>query len=166
MFDNLVQKPPSVRGYALHRLTEGLTNGGRPLYADCGDHFLVRTKTPVTDSGKQLRQFKTGDVLAFELRACVSKKIKGKHKYFTRSDWRSRHEWLHRKAEKHGFEVRALHCTSEIAKIDDGSGRRFTVDRTDFTGVLGVADVEKFNDALANGVGNTGRAFGFGMLII
>ena len=44
--------------------------------------------------------------------------------------------------------------------------RRFTVDQTDFTGVLTVTDAEKFNAAVANGIGNKARAFGFGLLII
>jgi len=44
--------------------------------------------------------------------------------------------------------------------------RQFTVDQTVYTGVLKVTDTERFNAALANGIGIKTRAFGFGMLVI
>jgi hypothetical protein len=104
-------------------------------------------------------------VIAFELRACVAKKIKGKAIYFPLGDWRSRHAWLERKAKM----CRSSRCwpwsTSSMAKIAKAD-RAFAVDQTDFVGVLRVTDITQFEVAMARGVGSTARAFGFGMLTI
>ena len=163
--DYVVPKPPTVRGYALHRLAAGLANGEKVLFADAGDHLLLRSERPLAANPRPLRSIAAGDIVGFELRACVGKKVKGKHRYFCTSDWRSRHEWLERQGERHGFALITVHCTAEKLRIGDGE-RHFTVDQTDFTGVLKVTDIERFNSAVADGVGNKARAFGFGMLVI
>lgn len=163
--DFVMQKPPSVRGYALHRIAAGLADGEKVLFADCGDHMLLRTGKPLEVDQRPVRTIAAGDIIGFELRACVGKKVKGKHRYFRTSDWRSRHEWLEHRGEAHGFSIITVHCIAEMLTVATGD-RRFTVDQTDFTGVLKVTDVERFNNAVANGVGNKAKAFGFGMLVI
>lgn len=131
----------------------------------CGDHLLLRTDIQLDVEQRPLRTLATGDIIGFELRACVGKKVKGRHIYFRTTDWRSRHEWLERQGDTHGFTLITVHCTAEMLPVSAGI-RQFTVDQTDFTGVLKVTDVERFNNAVANGVGNKSRAFGFGMLVI
>ncbi|MCK9382106.1 MAG: type I-E CRISPR-associated protein Cas6/Cse3/CasE [Sulfuritalea sp.] len=163
--DYAMQKPPSVRGYALHRIAAGLADGEKVLFADCGDHLLLRTSKPLDVDRRKVRTITAGDIVGFELRACVGKKVKGKHRYFHSSDWRSRHDWLERQGEAHGFGIITLHCTTQLQTVKAGD-REFTVDQTDFTGVLKVTDAERFNSAVANGVGNKAKAFGFGMLVI
>lgn len=163
--DFVMQKPPSVRGYALHRIAAGLVDGEKVLFADCGDHMLLRTGKPLEVDQRPVRTIAAGDIVGFELRACVGKKVKGKHRYFRTSDWRSRHEWLEQRGAAHGFAIITVNCTAEMLTVATGD-RRFTVDQTDFTGVLKVTDVERFNNAVANGVGNKAKAFGFGMLVI
>ena len=163
MTDYVLPKPPAVQAYALHRIAEGLTDGARPLFTDCGDHMVVRTNTPLQAPERAVRETALGDILGFELRACVGTKVKGKHRYFHTSDWRSRHQWLTRQGERHGFELITVHCTAAVASITKGD-RRFTVDQTDFTGVLKVTDHALFRAALENGIGSTARAFGFGMI--
>jgi CRISPR-associated protein Cas6/Cse3/CasE subtype I-E len=163
--DFVMQKPPSVRGYALHRIAAGLADGEKVLFADCGDHMLLRTDKALEAAARPTRTVSTGDIVGFELRACVGKKVKGKHRYFRTSDWKSRHEWLDRQGQVHGFGVITVHCTAQIVPVDAGE-RKFTIDQTDFTGVLKVTDVELFNRAIANGIGNKAKAFGFGMLVI
>ena len=163
--DFVLRKPPTVRGYALHRMAAGLADGEKVLFADCGDHVLLRTDKPLDVEKRSVRTFAVNDVVGFELRACVGKKVKGKHVYFRTSDWRSRHAWLARQGEALGFAVITVHCTAEMQTVTKGD-RTFTVDQTDFTGVLKVADVEQFNKAIALSVGNKGKAFGFGMLVI
>lgn len=163
--DFVLQKPPSVRGYALHRMAAGMTGGEKVLFADCGDHLRLRTEKPLDVTAQPLRTVATGDIVGFELRACVGSKVKGRHRYFHTSDWRSRHQWLDRQGERHGFTIVTVHCTARMLPVEAGA-RRFTVDQTDFTGVLTVTDAEKFNAAVANGIGNKARAFGFGLLII
>jgi CRISPR associated protein len=165
MLDHVIPKPPRVAGYTLHQLAEAVTDGARPLFVDRGDHLVVRTDKPITPRPIPTRRISQGDVIAFELRACVARKIKGKAIYFPLGDWRSRHAWLERKAKMCGFEVLALRSTSSMAKIAKAD-RAFAVDQTDFVGVLRVTDIAQFEIAMARGVGSTARAFGFGMLTI
>jgi CRISPR-associated protein Cas6/Cse3/CasE subtype I-E len=164
--DFTIPKPPKTLGYALHRLVSGLADGVPALYADLGDRVLVRTEAALDAESTEVPVFQTGAVTAFELRASTGKKVKGKHRYFDLGDWRSRHEWLRQRGEQLGFTVQTLHCTAEMATIDDGKGRHFTVDQTDFVGVLRVTDEALFYKALAQGVGSTARTFGFGLLIV
>jgi len=163
--DFVMQKPPSVRGYALHRIAAGLADGDKVLFADCGDHLLLRSNKALDVAQRPVRTIAADDIIGFELRACVGKKVKGKHRYFPTADWRSRHEWLERQGELHGFVIITVHCTAQMLPVKAGD-RQFTVDQTDFTGVLKVTDVERFNNAVASGIGNKARAFGFGMLVI
>ena len=165
MLDHVIPKPARVAGYTLHQLAEGMTEGGRPLFVDRGDHLLVRSDKPITSNPTPTRAVKEGDVIAFELRACVAKKLKGKPVYFPLGDWRVRHEWLDRKAADKGFAVLAVRSTASMAKVAK-AGRSFTVDQTDFVGVLRVTNVSQFEIAMAKGVGSVARAFGFGMLNI
>lgn len=166
LLDHVIPKPPTLKGYDLHRLVQELTEGESPLFSDMGDTLIVRTEKPITDKGTPLRSISTGDIVGFELRACVSRKIKGRHIYYPVADWRSRHGWLKKQGERHGFEPLSVNCHVSQAKVDDGKHRSFTVDQTDFVGVLRVTDISKFNAAVANGIGSTAKAFGFGMLVI
>lgn len=163
--DFVLHKPPTIRGYDLHRMAAGLTGGDKVLFADCGDHLLLRTDKPLAVDQRPLRAIAAGDIIGFELRACVGKKVKGKHRYFPTADWRSRHQWLERQGELHGFSIITVHCTAEMHAVTAGD-RQFTVDQTDFTGVLKITDAERFRNAVATGVGNKAKAFGFGMLLI
>ena len=61
--------------------------------------------------------------------------------------------------------TRTKNCTANFAKIEK-TGQRFTVDSTDFTGVLKVTDATKFSAAVREGIGGCGKAFGFGMLLL
>jgi hypothetical protein len=104
LLDHIIPKPPSLRGYDLHRLVQGLTDGASPLFVDMGENLIVRTENSITDKGTRPRETANGDIVGFELRACVSRKLKGRHVYYPTPDWRSRHAWLHRQGERHGFE--------------------------------------------------------------
>jgi hypothetical protein len=166
LLDHVIPKPQTLRGYQLHQLVQGVTDGESPLFTDMGDKLLVRTTKAITAAGAPPRNIANGDIIGFELRACVSKKRKGRHVYFPTSDWRSRHAWLSKQGERHGFEPLTTNCQSSQAKLDDGKGRTFTVDQTDFVGVLRITNKAVFEKALAKGVGSTAKAFGFGMLVI
>ena len=166
LLDHVIPKPPSLKGYELHQLVQGLTDGESPLFADMGDNLIVRTERPITDKGTPPRAIAVGDVIGFELRACVSRKIKGRHIYYPLNDWRSRRAWLQKQGEQKGFEPLTMNSHASQAKIIDGKGRSFTIDQTDFVGVLRVTDSNLFEKAVANGVGSTAKAFGFGMLVI
>ena len=166
LLDHSIPKPPSVQGYALHRLVQGLTAGESPLFVDMGDRVLVRTAKPLTETGAPPRRARTGEIVAFELRACVSRKVRGRHIYYPPADWRSRHDWLRRRGERLGFEPLTLHCRAAPMTVGKAGARAFKVDRTDFTGVLRVTDEAAFAQAVSGGVGATARTFGFGMLVL
>ena len=166
LLDHVVPKPPTIKGYKLHQLVQGLTGGDSPLFVDMGDRLVVRTEKLVTEKGQPIRVAATGDIVGFELRACVSKKIKGQRVYYPVRDWRSRHAWLQRQGQRHGFEPMTMNSHSSYAEVDNEKGRAFTVDQTDFVGVLRVTDSKLFEKAVVNGVGSTAKTFGFGMLVL
>lgn len=163
MNEYVLPKPPTTGGYSLHRMVAGLTKGAPALFADCGDHLVVRTEKQIGVGERPVRQVDVGDVAAFELRASCGTKKKGRHCYWPVADWKSRHEWLDRQGERHGFSVITVHCSSDMQLIEK-TGRKFTVDKTDFVGVLKVTDAQKFSNAVATGIGGKAKAFGFGMI--
>lgn len=160
-----IRKSAALRGYALHRMVAELAQSKSCLFSDEGSSMLIRTEATIDAQPRDVKVLKVGELTAFELRACVSKKRKGKHVYFPLNDWRSRHAWLNNKALVTGFEILSLYSSSKKIRIEDQS-RSFTVDQTDFTGILKVTDETLFRTALAEGIGSTARTFGFGMLVI
>jgi hypothetical protein len=124
----VLPKPPSLRGYALHRIAAGLVKNEKVLFADCGDHLLLRTDTQLETEQLPQRTISAGDIIGFELRACVGKKFKGRRIYFLISDWQSRHSWLERKGEEHGFNLITVHCSAAMQTVQAGK-RQFTVIR-------------------------------------
>mgnify|MGYP006093310669 FL=1 len=165
VFDYVVSKFPSLRGYPLHRMVAGLVGDSQVLFADLGSTILVRTPAHINATREDVKNLAEGQMAAFELRACVSKKRKGSHVYPVVSDWRFRHAWLNQKALENGFEVLTVHSSSKMAEITDDQ-RSFKVDQTDFTGILRVTDTFLFGIALTKGIGSTAKTFGFGLLII
>ena len=166
LLDHKISKPASLSAYQLHQLVQGLTDGESPPFADHGDHVIIRTEKPVTPNPTPVRAVAAGDIVAFELRCCVGKKVGGKHRYFPLRDWRSRHYWLARQGKRHGFEPLTVNCRAGRAEINDGKDRRFTVDQSDFVGVLKVTDPVRFQHALATGIGATAKTYGFGLMQI
>ena len=106
-----INKPANLRGYPLHRMVAELTNNEPSLFSDEGATMLVRTETTIDAAPKALKELNVGEITAFELRACVSKKRKGKHIYLRSDDWKGRHAWLKNKAEDSGFEILTLHSS-------------------------------------------------------
>ncbi|MBB1075768.1 type I-E CRISPR-associated protein Cas6/Cse3/CasE [Rhodoferax sp. 4810] len=155
-----------MTGYPIHRAVAALAQGAPHLWRDNGDTLTIRTATPLEAQGTALPEVVAGELRLFNLRACVGTKTRGRHVYPKQGDAKARLEWLNRQAQRHGFVVISAHCTSELARVSDQSGRDFMLDCTDFTGVLKVADCAAFNNALRVGVGATGKAFGFSLLSI
>lgn len=161
LHDHVIPKPPTLGAYASHQLLEGLTDGGRPLFVDNGDHLLVRSaNSSLTQSSKPVRTVSAGNVMGFELRASCGVKVKGKHRYFPLNDWRARHVWLDRRAS--GFDVLTVTVSARSAPIKKG----VRIDQSNFAGVLRVTDVDALNQVLEHGIGGPGKAFGHGMLVI
>lgn len=158
--DILIDKPPRIRGYALHRIVQ-MAQGGKPaLWADEGQQVRIRP----TDAAAPT--YETGKLLAFTTTACVALRAGGKHRYLPLNDWRGRRAWLDKEGAKHGFEVVGVHTTGGMQKIEAHDGRRFTVDATEFTGLLRVVDPAAFAKCLTTGIGRVGNAFGLNLLVV
>ena len=160
-----INKPAKIRGYALHQMVMGLTRGKPALFADEGQTLILRTEASIDAPASPIEAPDEGDITAFELRACVSKKRKGKHIYFDSRDWSARHRWLNVKAARYGFDVLTVQSSATRRKINDDK-RCFWVDQTDFIGVLKVTNKTLFEEALTHGIGSTAKTFGFGLLVI
>ncbi|MGI9135412.1 MAG: type I-E CRISPR-associated protein Cas6/Cse3/CasE [Rhodoferax sp.] len=166
MKEFVLKKPVTVRGYPIHRTVAALARGSAHLWRDDGDTLIIRTAAPIGMPGADLPKVAEGELRLFKLRACVSRKVGGRHIYPPQGDHQVRHAWLGRQGLRHGFEVVVAHSVSEAARVADQSGRNFVLDATEFTGVLKVTDVKAFANALCVGVGSTGKAFGFSLLSI
>jgi hypothetical protein len=166
MKDYSLNKPATLSGYPIHRMVAALTHGAPHLWRDNGDTLTIRTSAALDAPGLALPEVPVGELRLFSLRACVASKVRGRHIYPARGDHEARQTWLRKQGLRHGFELVAVHCTSDTARVADQSGRNFTLDATDFTGVLKVTDAAAFQAALRAGVGSTGKAFGFGLLSI
>lgn len=158
--DILIEKPPRVRGYALHRLVAQVQQGKAVLWADEGAQVRIRPRDATPPS------YEAGKLLGFTVRACVSYSNKNKHRYLPLDDWRGRRAWFEEKAALNGFEVVGVHTHGAMELVEAHDGRRFTVDATEFTGILKVTDTAAFAKCLVTGLGKVGRAFGLGMLIV
>ncbi len=158
--DILIDKPPRVRGYALHRIVEQYRNGKPALWADEGQQLRIRPEEatpPIYESGK---------LLAFTTTACVSFSSGHKHKYLPLDDWRGRRAWLDKQGIKHGFEIVGVHITPAMQEVQTHDGRRFKLDATEFTGLLKVLEPAAFALCLIKGIGKVGKAFGLNLLIV
>lgn len=166
MMDYTIPKPERTSGYALHRMVAALADGKPALFADNGDHIVVRTDQSIAGAGRAINPPSAGAVVGFELKASVASRHGGRNVYPALHDWRTRREWLEAQGQKHGFEVLAVHVNSERQQVSVNGGRRFWIDASRFTGVLKVTDPAKFALALTTGIGRVGKAFGMGMLVI
>jgi hypothetical protein len=168
--DHRIPKPGSLRNYQIHRIVAELCKETPYLFLDRGDHLIVRTETPLTTHGVDLRIPDQDEVIGFELKASVAFRSGGKNVYPALGDWRKRREWLERQGSRLGFEVLAVHVSSHPMEVLPRKIRPgkdfFSIDCTEFKGVLKVNNQTDFQRALERGVGRVGRAFGMGMLIL
>jgi len=161
----VISKPRDMSGYDVHRVVAGVTGGVSAVYVDDGDQVVINTPAKVELPVRPERKFSSGDVVAFKLKACVGKKIQGRHIYFDLRDIESRRKWINRHAEMFGFSLVTVYIKS-AKELVQKTNREFYVDSTTFVGVLQVLDEVKFSRAVSGGVGNKARAFGFGFLSI
>ena len=158
--DILIDKPARVRGYALHRLVEQHQQGVPALWADEGPRVRIRPRNQDSPS------FELGKIIGFTVTACVAFSSGNKHKYLPTDDWRGRRQWLEQRGAKCGFEVVGVHVSGAMQPIETHDGRRFTVDATEFTGLLKVTDLVAFQHCYLNGISKVGKAFGLNMIVI
>ena len=158
--DILIQKPPSVRGYALHRLVEQHQQGVPALWSNEGHQVRIRPRDG------DMPTIELNKVIGFTVKACVAYSSGNKHKYLPTGDWRGRKKWLEERAAKYGFELIGVHVSGGLQPIETHDGRRFTVDATEFTGLLKVVELPAFQNCYLNGISKVGKAFGLNMIVI
>lgn len=76
---------------------------------------------------------------------------------------KERYEWLEKQAERFGFKIIDANVTNY--KENHIQKYNFTVKTVDFEGLLQIADLEKFKQALTAGIGHQ-KAYGCGMLTV
>ncbi len=158
--DIVIDKPSRIRGYALHRIVEQLQQGKPALWADEVSQVRIRPHDAVPP------QYEVGKLLAFTTTACVAFSSGHKHKYLPLADWRGRKMWLDKQAQKHGFELLGVHVSGGMQEVETHDRRKFTIDATEFTGLLRVLDPAAFANCLVKGIGKVGKAFGLNLLIV
>lgn len=166
MMDHTIPKPAQTAGYPVHRMVAALLDGAPALFADNGDHIVVRTAKAITPAGRSITLPQPGAVIGFELKACVAARHAKRNIYPELHDWRSRREWLEAEGLKHGFSLLAVHVTGGRETVSASGGRSFWIDASRFTGILKVTNADQFALALHSGIGRVGKAFGMGMLVI
>lgn len=159
--DILIKKPARVSGYALHRLVEQYQQGVPALWADEGQQVRIRPRN------QEPPPFEIGKIVGFTVTACVSYASGNKHKYLPINDWRGRRRWFEQRASKSGFEIIGVHVNAGIRVIEKNDEERFTftVDATEFTGLLKITNLAAFQHGYVNGISKVGKAFGLNMLI-
>ncbi|MEX1019538.1 MAG: type I-E CRISPR-associated protein Cas6/Cse3/CasE [Litorilinea sp.] len=143
-----------------------------------GNGYLVEMEEPNPAVKPLAVDFQPGQVFTFRLRANPTKRLgKGagadKGKRVGLYDIGEQLGWIQRKAEEHGFRVdgvmpsQAQIVTGVVPGMAGGDneaqshgGRWFAVQ---YDGRLQVVDPERFDAALARGIGSA-KAFGFGLL--
>ncbi|MEY4351706.1 MAG: hypothetical protein RL078_1785 [Bacteroidota bacterium] len=158
--DIFIEKPLKVRGYDLHRLVEQHQQGVKALWVDEGRHVRIRPRNA------EVPQMPFEKILGFTVKACVAYSSGNKHKYLPTSDWRGRRRWLEERSKKCGFEIIGVHVSGGMQVIDKQDGTRFTVDSTEFTGLLKITNLDAFQHCYLNGISKVGKAFGLNMIII
>lgn len=166
MLDHTISKPLSVGVSELNRIVQELCFGSAYQFVDRGDYFVVRTTKNISTNGRPVKYPEEGAELIFFLRASVTGKRRKTNMYPASANWRWRVKWLQQQGHRLGFKVIDVYVKSRHMKVQDRSGRDFSVDCSDFTGLLKVTSKSKFEDVMQNGVSRFGKAFGLGMLII
>lgn len=156
--DILIDKPARLRGYAVHRLVEQYQQGRPALWVDEGGKLRIRPRDAVAPV------YEVGTLLGFMTKACVA--FGNQHRYLPLDDWRGRRQWLEQQGSRRGFEVVAVHVKGGMERVQTHDGRSFTIDATEFTGLLRVTDSAAFSKCLVNGVGKVGKAFGLNLLLV
>jgi len=156
--DVLIDKPAKMRGYELHRLVEQYQQGKPALWVDEGSQVRIRPRDAMPPT------YGAGKLLGFMTTACVA--YGNQHRYLPLADWRGRRSWLEEQGVKHGFELVGVHVTASMKTVETHDGRAFTIDASQFSGLLRVTDSKAFSACLINGVGKVGKAFGLNLLVV
>lgn len=162
--------PTKADGYKVHQAVYAITSGERIIYSRNPDAVLVRTDGEVMEpSAKEVPQvtFSNGDKLHFKLVAAVTKRdLTGRRAFVPSADLPARREWLDKRASGWGFDIVSMDIRAEKEVFDKrNEGKRFAVDRTEFTGVIRVTDANVLREAMRRGVGWC-KFMGRGLIVV
>ena len=169
MLRDYVISRPSHSIYTVHQHVYALVGEApRPLFLPMKDVVVVRTVADLSAQAIAVRDIPTvvdGIEVKVLLRASVETKAKGRRTYAKGNEKVFRSEWLDRRAVAAGLRLTSepeIHGSREyIDKLPFG----WWMDATVFTFTAEVTDAELFHQGVANGVGRTGKAFGFSMMV-
>lgn len=110
-----------------------------------------------------------GDILAFSLRACPTRKVftggKNSRRVFLKTE-EERLAWLRRQAEKGGFELLAVREESAERRLEGmNAGDYIRFSAIDFTGLLRISDADRFWATYCCGFGAE-KAYGMGLMLL
>lgn len=152
-----------------------------------GDWSRLGDKLASVDCKEREIRLEEGDVFRFFLRANPTVARKGRREprhaalegeEFQRARGRrvaivsdeSRAQWLHRKADMHGFSILETAGGGQALRISNARttswarrGNMARHDGVDFEGLLRIRDPEELSRAVTQGIGSA-KAFGFGLL--
>ena len=112
--------------------------------------------------------FAAGSLFMFRLKANPVQRGSADRKLHAITNEAALSDWLHRKADRHGFSLKsvpefsACHLAAFSKKQNQA---QIALNIVDISGVLSVTDADAFAAAVRNGIGR-GRAFGCGMLLL
>ena len=156
---------PSV--YEVHRQVYDLLGSeDRPLYMPLAQTVVVRTARDLAGAALHVRDVPpvtNGQTLRVLLRASVETKCRGRRSYPGRHSIVARRDWLERRAVQAGLRIvgkTGIHPGREYVDKPNGG---WWMDATVFVFDAEVFNAEAFREAIENGIGRTGKAFGFSM---
>lgn len=126
------------------------------------DQYLL--KDPVFKQFKYPK-FAKGNKYRFRIFGNPTKKINGKRVGMYKEE--EQYNWLKRKAELGGFNLIQVNITrkEELSARVNNRSSKMTFHGVQFEGMLQIANPEKFETTMRNGIGS-GKSFGFGFLTI
>ena len=157
------------------RILYRIENNNSSIYYNNASIIVVSEKKPDWDKIKSnedyLSEYKSKDyeinlsekqLLRFFLKANPTVKKDGKRKGLYGS--KEQENWLVRKADENGFKIMDF-TPRQDDYLKNKSGKEIEFLSVIYEGVLQVTDVNKFKDALYNGIGSA-KGFGFGLMTV
>lgn len=123
------------------------------------------------DMTDKMTRMKNGQYYRFNLIASPAKRdTDPEHKYKNNPYHRLYKEedlaqWITRKAEAGGFEIRQMDTRNLESKKVQKKGARFQFGQTQFSGILKITDAGAFIRSIADGFGRE-RAYGSGLMLV
>ena len=155
--------------YASHRQIYDLLGAeSRPLFMPVASTAIVRSDRDLADKSIQVREVpvvQAGQIVHVLLRASVETKCKGRRSYPRPHAIRPRLDWLARRTAAAGLRLIGEPEVYPGREHVEKPGGGWWMGATVFVFDAEVIDADAFRSSASNGIGRTGKAFGFSMPI-